>query len=245
MDSAFFQYTVLIPLTIATSVVTLFTGFGVGTIMMPAMMFFFDVKIAIFLSAIVHVFNNISRLALYWAEIKWNIIKRFGMVSLLGAFIGSFAQIYMDGDWLKMGVGLFLMVYALISLFPVNIKIVLPESVDIFGGFLSGLIGGLIGNQGAIRSIYLLRYGLKKQELIVSAALIAVIIDATRIPVYAYANFSYLQQNLSLMSSIVASSILGTIIGSRILPRVSHELFKKIILVGVLIAGILMLLKVI
>lgn len=245
MDSILLQYVVLIPITLATSFVTLFTGFGVGTIMMPVMMLFFDVKVAIFLAAIVHFFNNVSRLFIYRSEINWSVIRRFGVVSLIGAFVGSFAQIYLGGEWLKMGVGFFLTVYAFFSLFPAKIKIVLPESIDIVGGFLSGLIGGLIGNQGAIRSIYLLRYGLQKQELIVSAALIAVIIDATRIPVYAYANFTYLQQNLLLMSTIVASAILGTVAGSRILPNVSYELFKKIILVGVLIAGILMMLKVI
>ncbi|MEA4964146.1 MAG: hypothetical protein VB114_21090, partial [Lutispora sp.] len=65
MDVVFYQYLVLIPVTMVTSLITLFTGFGVGTIMMPIMALFFDVKVAIFLAAIVHFFNNMSRLALY------------------------------------------------------------------------------------------------------------------------------------------------------------------------------------
>lgn len=245
MDSVFYQYLVLIPVTLGTSLVTLFTGFGVGTIMMPVMAIFFDVKVAIFLAAIVHFFNNISRLVLYRAEIKWEIIKRFGVVSIVGAFIGSFAQIYLDGSWLKVGVGIFLISYSFLTLVPTKIKIKLSANVDFIGGFLSGLIGGLIGNQGAIRSIYLLNYGLEKKELIVSSAFIAVIIDSTRIPVYAFSNYQYIQENSMLLVSIIASAILGTMLGNKLLPKVSYELFKKIILVGVLILGILMVLRVI
>lgn len=245
MDLMYSQYFLLIVVTLATSVVTLFTGFGVGTIMMPIMALFFDVKVAIFLAAIVHLFNNISRLILYRAAINWKVIQRFGIVSIIGAFIGSYAQIYLDSAWLKVVVGLFLTTFSLGSLIPNKIKIELPSGVDIVGGFLSGLVGGLIGNQGAIRSMYLLKYGLDKQELIVSSALIAVIIDSTRIPVYAYSNFRYLQENIVLLSLIVIAAILGTVIGSRLLPKVTYALFKKIILIAVLGLGILMTLRII
>lgn len=241
MDLQMAQYLILVFVTLATSVITLFTGFGVGTIMMPVMALFFDVKVAIFLAAIVHFFNNVTRLVLYRTEINWGIIRRFGTISLIGAFLGSFLQIYLDSMYLKRGVGLFLALYAVLTLLPGPRKFELPRSLDLIGGFLSGLIGGLIGNQGAIRSLYLLGYGLKKQELIVSSALIAVIIDSTRIPVYAYSNYGYLQAQGVLLATIVLVAILGTVIGSRLLPKVSSALFKKIILAAVFVLGILML----
>lgn len=242
MDANIMQYIVLVSLALFTSIVTLFTGFGVGTIMMPVMALFFDVKVAILLAAIVHIFNNLSRIVLYYRHLRWEIVRRFGVVSILGAFVGSFAQLTVDSSWLKNGVGLFLAVFALLSLRPGSINWKFPPIIDIIGGFLSGLIGGLIGNQGAIRSLYLLNYKLEKQELIVSAALIAVVIDLTRIPVYAYANYRYLTDNFLLLAFVILASIAGTLVGSRILPQVSSELFKRIILVAVLLLGILMLL---
>ena len=242
MEANIMQYIVLVSLSLFTSIVTLFTGFGVGTIMMPVMALFFDVKVAILLAAIVHIFNNISRIVLYYRHLRWEIVRRFGVVSILGAFVGSFAQLTVDSSWLKNGVGLFLALFALLSLRPGLINWKLPAVIDIAGGFLSGLIGGLIGNQGAIRSLYLLNYKLEKQELIVSAALIAVVIDLTRIPVYAYANYRYLTDNFLLLALVILASIAGTLIGSRILPQVSSELFKRIILVAVLLLGVLMLL---
>ena len=242
MEANIMQYIVLVSLSLFTSIVTLFTGFGVGTIMMPVMALFFDVKVAIMLAAIVHIFNNLSRIVLYYRHLRWEIVRRFGVVSIVGAFVGSFAQLTVDSSWLKNGVGLFLALFALLSLRPGLINWKLPAVIDVAGGFLSGLIGGLIGNQGAIRSLYLLNYKLEKQELIVSAALIAVVIDLTRIPVYAYANYRYLTDNFLLLALVILASIAGTLIGSRILPQVSSELFKRIILVALLLLGVLMLL---
>lgn len=234
------QYVSLISVTLLTSVITLFTGFGVGTIMMPVMALFFDIKVAIFLAAIVHFFNNISRILLYRRDLRRDILRRFGVVSIAGAFIGSFAQLYIQSVKLKTGVGIFLSLFALVSLLPFPIRWKFPPAVDVAGGFLSGLIGGLIGNQGAIRSLYLLNYRLDKQELIASAAMIAVVVDATRIPVYAVSNYGYLRENLMLMMLVVFAAIAGTVIGGRILPKVSYEFFRRIILLAVLGLGIMM-----
>ncbi len=244
MDGVLQQYLFLILLTLVASTITLFTGFGVGTILMPALALFFDVKIAVFLAAIVHLCNNLSRLALYHAAIDWGVIRRFGVISLCGAFAGSYAQLYLESSWLKQGVGLFLLLYGVWGFLPQKPAVSLPDKLDVAGGFLSGLLGGLIGNQGAIRSLYFLHYGLEKSRLIASGALIAVIIDLTRIPVYAYAHQKYLAENAALLSLIVAASIVGTLLGGRLLPHVSADLFKRIILCGVALLGMLMLIGV-
>lgn len=239
------QYLILILAALASAIITIFTGFGVGTIMLPIMALFFDIKVAVFLTAIIHFFNNLSRIFLYYSKIDWKVIRRFGLISLVGAFIGSYAQFYIESAWLKTGVGLFLVLYTAFSLMPNNINIKFPSQIDFLGGFLSGFVGGLIGNQGAIRSLYLLNYDLKKQTLIVSAAFIAIIIDATRIPIYAYTHLHYLEENLFLMSLIILTSIFGTFIGGKLLPKVSNEAFKKIILLGVFLIGLLMMIGII
>lgn len=242
MDLLASPLVVLVLVTVATSVVTLFTGFGVGTVLTPVMALYFDVKVAVFLAAIVHFFNNAARIYLYRDQVNRGVIRRFGAVSLAGAFLGSFAQIYIDSGWLKAGFGFFLVAFGLSQFAPAGAGLKFPRWLDPVGGFLSGLLGGLIGNQGAIRSLYLLNYGLEKREFIASAAIIAVVIDSTRIPVYVYTMRQYLFDNLGLIAAVVVSSILGTLLASRVLPQVSAELFRRIILVALMAMGALMLL---
>lgn len=233
-------YFVLVPVTLATSVVTLFTGFGVGTVLAPVMALYFDVKVAVFLAAIVHFFNNASRLYLYREHIDRGVIRRFGVISIVGAFLGSYAQVFIDSASLKAGFGFFLVAYGLSQFVPAGTGFSIPRWLDPLGGFLSGLLGGLIGNQGAIRSLYLLNYQLEKKEFIASAALIAIVIDCTRIPVYVYTMHGHLMANGALLLAVVASSVAGTMLASRVLPQVSAELFKRIVLGAVVLLGALM-----
>ncbi len=241
MDWIASPYFVLVTVTLATSVVTLFTGFGVGTVLAPVMAMYFDVKVAVFLAAVVHFFNNASRLYLYREYVDRGVIRRFGVISIVGAFLGSYAQIFIDSARLKAGFGLFLVAYGLSQFLPAGAGLRIPRWLDPVGGFLSGLLGGLIGNQGAIRSLYLLNYRLDKKEFVASAALIAVVIDCTRIPVYVYTMHGHLAANGLLLLTVVASSVAGTALASRVLPQVSAELFKRIILVAVVLLGALML----
>lgn len=241
MDWLTDPYFVLVLVTLATSVVTLFTGFGVGTVMAPVMALYFDVKVAVFLAAIVHFFNNASRLYLYRDYVDRGVIRRFGVISIVGAFLGSYAQVFIDSARLKAGFGFFLVAYGLSQFAPAGAGFRIPRKLDPLGGFLSGLLGGLIGNQGAIRSLYLLNYRLEKKEFIASAALIAIVIDCTRIPVYVYSMHEHLVTNGGLILAVVASSVAGTVLASRVLPQVSGELFKRIVLAAVVLLGALML----
>ena len=108
MDWIASPYFVLVTVTLATSVVTLFTGFGVGTVLAPVMAMYFDVKVAVFLAAVVHFFNNASRLYLYREYVDRGVIRRFGVISIVGAFLGSYAQVFIDSARLKAGFGFFL-----------------------------------------------------------------------------------------------------------------------------------------
>jgi uncharacterized membrane protein YfcA len=46
------------------SILTFFSGFGLGTILTPIFMIFFPVEVAIALTGVVHFFNNIFKLLL-------------------------------------------------------------------------------------------------------------------------------------------------------------------------------------
>ena len=58
------------------------------------------------------------------------------------------------------------------------------------GGALSGFFGGLSGQQGALRSAFLIRAGLKKEKFIGTSVVSAVVVDISRLIVYGVTFFS-------------------------------------------------------
>jgi uncharacterized membrane protein YfcA len=238
---------ILIPVLTAfiAAAITLMTGFGVGTVLTPVLLVFYDIKIAILIVAVVHLSNNLLKLSLFNKHIKWDILRRFGFLSLLGAFVGAFLQGSIDSSVVKMLLGLLLVFLGLKEIFGAGEKLRFPDKIDYIGGFFSGLIGGFVGNQGAIRSAYLLNYNISKEAFIATAAIIASVVDITRIPIYIYTNRDILSDNLLLISLVTASAFAGTFVGKKILNRVSLKSFKTYVAFAVVLIGLLLIFRVI
>jgi len=228
---------ILYLVTFLASVITLITGFGLGTILTPLFVVVFDVKLAILLVAIVHFLNNAFKFLLFRKHVDFAIIKRFGVLSILGAVIGALLQTYLFSGVLKMFLGVVLIVLGAAEFLPKSVSFRFPRKVDVIGGFLSGLLGGLVGNQGAIRSAYLLNYEITKESFIASATVIALFIDVTRIPVYVIAGRESLLEVPLKIVPVVLIAFIGTLVGKRFLQHFSSALFKKVVAGFVLLMG--------
>jgi uncharacterized membrane protein YfcA len=224
---------------------TLMTGFGLGTILTPVFLIFYDVKIAILIVAVVHLSNNLLKISLFSRHISIDILKRFGVLTLVGAFIGAFFQGKMDSSSVKILLGIALIFLGLKETTGFGEKLRLPQKIDFIGGFLSGLLGGFVGNQGAIRSAYLLNYNIPKETFVATAAIIASIVDFTRIPIYLFNNKDVLFDNGLLLLITTASAFAGTFAGKRFLKKISLKTFKIYVAATIIIIGILLSLRII
>ena len=232
-------------ITFLAALLTLFTGFCLGTILTPTLAFFYDIKIAVFLTAIVHGFNSLLKVYIYRKQISLQVLKRFGVISIVGAFIGAYLQLYLYSSWLKMLLGVLLLILGAQEFLPKHKALTFTRKIDFAGGFFSGLLGGLIGNQGAIRSAYLLNYDLSKEVFIATASSIALLIDLTRVPVYLVSYRQQLSGNWLVLFGLVIVAYLGTIAGSKLVKKVPTGIFKKIVALAVVVLGVLLVLRVI
>lgn len=228
-----------------SAALTLMSGFGLGTILTPVFLIFYDVKIAILIVAVVHLSNNLLKLSLFRSHISVDILKRFGALTLIGAFIGAFFQGKMDSSAVKILLGASLIFLGLKEAIGLGEKFRLPKKIDFIGGFLSGLLGGFVGNQGAIRSAYLLNYNIPKETFIATAAIIASVVDITRIPVYIYSNKGLLVDNVSLLLITTASAFAGTFAGNKFFKKISLKTFKIYVAATIIIIGMLLILRII
>ena len=241
-----------------TSALTLFSGFGLGTILMPVFALFFPVPLAIAATAIVHFANNLFKLGLMAKQADWRVVARFSMPAALAAMVGAgllnlfdrlpvLANYTLGGSIfevtvVKAVIGLVIVVFALLELWPRFQALAFPPRWLPLGGALSGFFGGLSGNQGALRSAFLLKAGLSKDAFVATGVVSAVIVDAARLTVY---GTGFMADHFSKSQELVAPVMVGTVcafigafVGKRVLRKITLHTVQIVVAVAMLLIGI-------
>jgi uncharacterized protein len=200
------EYAVICSVAIVVSALTLFSGFGLGTLLMPAFAIFFPINVAVAGTAVVHLVNNLFKVALVDKHASMRVVIGFAVPAALFAALGAFALGYLSemGPLVRYSVGgrsfeittVKLTIAALIATF--SLLDLLPRFQDLafdqryipLGGAISGFSGGLSGLQGALRSTFLIRAGLGKDQFIGTGMVSAVILDVSRLAIYGVTFFS-------------------------------------------------------
>ncbi len=240
------------------SLVTFYSGFGLATILMPIVAVFFPLPIAIGLTAVVHLVHSLLRTGLLWKAINWKIVVRFGIPALIAVIPGAFAlqqlsqiaplkeytlfSIPAEVSILHLCIGLLLIMFATMEMFPHKIRI----KNLILGGALSGFFGGLSGNQGAIRSAFLVQAHMNKEAFIGTNAMIGIVVDIVRLVVYSF-SFGQLLIHIdkTLLGTAVGGALAGVLLGMILLRKVTIDLIQKIIIGLLYLLGILLALGII
>ena len=92
------EATVLVAIVVAlfASALTPVSGFGLGTLLLPAFALLFELEVAVATTAIVHPANNLWKGVLFRHDPDWSIVPRFGGPALIGALAGSWPGPYRD-----------------------------------------------------------------------------------------------------------------------------------------------------
>lgn len=217
-------------------------GFGSSTILLPITLFFFNFQTALAIVSIVHLSGNIGRLFFFKKNINKDLFINFGIPSIILALIGALLVSQLSQSIFKFILGIFLIIFVLLSLLTHKIKLKLNKRNAILGGSLSGFFAGLIGTGGALRSAFLTSFNLKKTTYIATISIISLTVDLTRVPIYLFNNF--LPHNLYLTIPIMLIiAITGTYIGKKLVLKINQKLFTLIILILIALAGIKLLIE--
>jgi len=236
---------------------TLFSGFGLGTILMPVFALFFPVPLAIAATAVVHFANNIFKFGLMAKQADWRVVLRFGVPAAVAAMIGAAAlnlfdkmpvimSYSLDGSTfevtvVKAVIGVLIITFALLELSPRFQALAFPPRWLPLGGALSGFFGGLSGNQGALRSAFLLKAGLSKDAFVATGVVSAIIVDVVRLAVYGTSVIvGHLAQSQELIAPIAVGTtcaFIGSFVGKRMLQKVTFRAVQIIVALAMLLIG--------
>jgi hypothetical protein len=217
-------------------------GFGSSALLIPVAFSFFDLRTAIFLIACFHLFNNLFKIRLFWDKIDFKTFFYFGIPSICFAFGGAALIAILPLDVISKILAVFLIVYAVYSLFKPKLAIKKKQWTAILGGSLSGFFAGLIGLGGAIRSSFLVAFDLPKEVYVATSAMIAVVIDLTRIPTYIFTGSVQARSELFLIPFLIVSAYFGVRLGKILLNRIDQQTFRRIVSIALLLVGIKLLL---
>ena len=106
------------------------------------------------------------------------------------------------------------------------------------GGALSGFFGGLVGNQGGIRTAAMLGFEVDKRQFVATTTAVALLIDLARVPVYAVVETAALARLWQTIAIAAAGVIVGTLFGETLLARVPEKKFRFVIGVLLLLLGL-------
>jgi len=244
------EYVVISITALFVSVLALFSGFGLGTVLMPAFALFFPVPVAIAATAGVHLANNIFKIILVGRDADWRIILRFALTAALAAIAGGWLlgwlswmpaiASYQIGDRLfeltlvKLVIGVLIIGFALFDLIPKLQNLAFDPKYLPLGGILSGFFGGLAGNQGAMRSAFLIKSGMDTKAFVGTNAVCAFIVDIVRLVVYSAtfytASFTHVGNDVWMF--VLAATVfafIGSFVGSRLVKKITIRTVQYVI----------------
>lgn len=232
------------------SALTLYSGFGLGTLLMPAFALFFPVEVAVAATAVVHGANNIFKISLVGKHSDRELVFRFGLPAIIAALAGAAALGYVShfGEIarysigsrmavvtpIKLTMGLLMLVFACFELLPRLRQLEFDRKYLFLGGILSGFFGGFSGHQGALRSAFLAKVGITTQAFVGTNAAIGFMVDMARITIYATWFFlagttsSIGADQWPLILSGMLAAFAGVVIGKRYLHKVTMSTIQAI-----------------
>jgi uncharacterized membrane protein YfcA len=214
------------------------SGFGIGSVLTPVLSSQFDVRLAIALVSLPHLAGTFVRFLLVRTDIDREVLLGFGAASAIGGLAGAALQAVVQSAALAVIFGLLLVFAGLGSLtgFAQRMRFSGRRSA-LVGGALSGLLGGLVGNQGGIRAAALLGFDVERRAFIATATAVALIVDGARIPVYLATQGAEIAARWPLILLLAVGAVVGTLLGERTLRRMSEPVFRRVVGVLLLVLG--------
>jgi uncharacterized membrane protein YfcA len=225
--------------TFFAAALTVPAGFGLATMITPIVFLWLEPHEAVAVVGIVHGSHNAWKLKVLRSSVDYSAVRRYGWAMVVGALLGAALNTAVEADPLLLIVGVALVVLPLLSMSERWTNVRLPDAEDRIGGFGSGFFGGLTGHQGALRAMFLQKRLPNKTEYAATAAVLALVVDVTRVPVYVALEGWQILDAGWLIVGLVLAAVLGVQLGKRWLKKWKSDTIRNGILVAIVASGVL------
>jgi uncharacterized membrane protein YfcA len=213
------------------------SGFGIGSLLTPVLVFLVPLPTAhaVAVLAIPHAVATAIRFARLRNDVHGPTFREFGVASAVGGLAGAALQSQLATPVLTGVLSVLLMLAGTTELLRRRVPLPRTSGWRLIGGVLSGVFGGLVGNQGGIRAAALLGFQLPPRQLVATATASALLVDAARVPIYFLTAGPVIADSVRLLLVVSVGVTVGTFIGVPILGRIPEAAYRRLV-GGLLIA---------
>lgn len=218
-------------------------GFGIGSLLTPAVATQTGMRAAVALVTVPHLVGTVVR---FWGlrrEVDRRVLVQFGVPSAAGGLTGALLHAWAGGRSLEIVFGCLLILAGAGSLSGLLERWRPKGAVAAAAGLASGFVGGMVGNQGGIRSAGLLGFDMPKRAFVATATAIALVVDAARLPVYVTTSGREMLDHWGMMALLTGAVVAGTLVGGRVLAGIAERVFRRVVAGVVLLLGAAMLMS--
>lgn len=230
-------------LAVVAGAVASIAGFGIGSILTPWLSLTLGMRAAVAAVSVPHLLGTALRFWMLRHAVDRKILVGFGLMSAAGGLAGALLHAVLRSTALS-GVFAGLLVLAGVSgLTGLTDRVRLHGAGAWAAGLLSGLFGGLVGNQGGIRAAALLGFRVSRQAFVATSTAVALIVDFARMPVYFATGGAEILAAWPAVTAASAGVVLGTIAGRRLLEGLAEARFRRAVSTLILLLGLWMLFR--
>lgn len=216
------------------------TGFGIGSLLTPVLAIETGTKVAVAAIAIPHVVGTAQRFWLLRQHVDRRVLLGFGIASAFGGLVGALVHVWVSSRALAVVFGVVVALAGVSELTGWMRRVRWGHTSAWVAGALSGALGGMVGNQGGIRTAALLGFDVPKESFVATATAIGLFVDGARLPVYLATQWTDLVQVWPLVLAATVAVVIGTTLGTRVLGHLQQTTFRRVIGVLLIALGVYM-----
>lgn len=216
------------------------TGFGIGSLLTPTLALHTGTKLAVAAVSIPHLVGTAQRFWLLRRHVDRRVLLGFGIASALGGLAGALVHAWASSRALSVVFGTFVAVAGVSELTGWMRRVRWGRRSAWVAGAASGALGGMVGNQGGIRTAALLGFDVPKESFVATATAIGLFVDGARMPVYLATEWRDIFAIWPLVFTATLGVVIGTALGARVLGRLPQQLFRRVIAVLLIALGLYM-----
>ncbi|HET9981969.1 MAG TPA: sulfite exporter TauE/SafE family protein [Longimicrobiales bacterium] len=217
------------------------TGFGIGSLLTPVLALETGTKLAVAAIAIPHMVGTAQRFWLLRRYVDRRVLWGFGIASAAGGLAGALAHVWVSSRALAVVFGVLVTLAGVSELTGWMRRVRWGRRAAWVSGALSGALGGMVGNQGGIRTAALLGFDVPKESFVATATAIGLFVDAARMPVYLATAWRDILGVWPLILVATGAVVAGTALGTRVLGHLPPPVFRRVIAVLLIGLGLYML----